>query len=68
MTAGAAPSIGIPGRATAQQKTLKIMKFKLRSEIERISGGSLIGPDDDPTRGGWLRSAALPADPADELD
>ena len=28
LTAGAAPSIGIPGRATAQQKTLKIMKFK----------------------------------------
>jgi hypothetical protein len=40
----------------------------LRSEIERISGGSLIGPDADPTNGGWLRSAALRADPTDESD
>jgi hypothetical protein len=40
----------------------------LRSEIERLSGGSLIGPDDDPTSGGWLRSAPLRADPTDESD
>jgi hypothetical protein len=40
----------------------------LRSEIERISGGHLIGPDDDPASGGWLRSAALRADPTDESD
>jgi hypothetical protein len=39
----------------------------LRSEIERISGASLIGPDDDPTSG-WLRSTALRADPTDESD
>jgi hypothetical protein len=40
----------------------------LRSEIERICGASLIGPDDDPANGGWLRSPALSADPTDESD
>ena len=28
----------------------------------------MIGPDDDPTSGGWLRSAALRADPTEESD
>ena len=40
----------------------------LRSEIGRICGASLIGPDDDPANGGWLRSPALSADPTDESD